>query len=179
MGKSDEEEDDHNEIEADGGQKQGDDSENIEEKHGSDAKYHFLIEPDSNLQKPLPSYIQLVNPIPNEPMYMKKRNSPKALRFFKPKLETNPARNYLQELLLYHTFGKKQYEIWTGSEITCIEDYLKERENIKKVKQQVMEWLEDVEEARNYVEETLRTKADNDEAGIDMDAEKEQEMEDC
>ena len=42
-----------------------------------------------------------------------------------------------------------------------------------------MEWLEDVEEARTYVGETLRDQENDNEAGNEMDAEKEQEINEC
>ena len=110
---------------------------------------------------------------------MKKRNSPKAIRFYKPKCDTNPEKYFLQELLLYKTFDKNVYDRWTLSEESCTEDYNKELENIKKVKEKVMEWLEDVEEARMYVEESLKNEIETEDTGIDLDAEKEQEIDDC
>ena len=110
---------------------------------------------------------------------MKKRNSPKALRFYKPKSDTNPGRYFLQELLLYKKFDKHLYERWTTTEESCSNDYHEEAENIKRVKGNVMEWLEDVEEARMYVEETLNNEVKTEETGTDMDAEKEQEIDDC
>ena len=52
-------------------------------------------------------------------------------------------------------------------------------ENIQKVKKKIMEWLEEVEEARSNVEETLKNRENTEEAGIEMDAENEQEVDDC
>lgn len=71
---------------------------NLLKKYKSDFKFHLVIQPDGNLGKKLPNHIKLVNPIDNEPPFMKKRNSPKALRFYKPKYDSDPNRYYLQEL---------------------------------------------------------------------------------
>ena len=42
-----------------------------------------------------------------------------------------------------------------------------------------MEWIQNVEEARMHVEEILKNEVDTEEAGIEMDAEKEQDILDC
>ena len=42
-----------------------------------------------------------------------------------------------------------------------------------------MEWLEDVEEGRYYVEECLKNQVDTTEIGENLDAEKEQDVHDC
>ncbi len=47
------------------------------------------------------------------------------------------------------------------------------------MKEKVMEWLEDVEEARIYVAEALHEETETGDAGIDMDAEKEQTKDEC
>jgi hypothetical protein len=54
-----------------------------------------------------------------------------------------------------------------------------EFENIKKVKRQVMEHLDDVEEARYMVEEYLKNQPKKEELAIELDPEKEQEIDDC
>ena len=56
---------------------------------------------------------------------------------------------------MYRSFDKKDYERWHDEE-NCREDYEKFKEDMKKVKSQIMEWMEDVEEARYYVEETMK-----------------------
>ena len=153
--------------------------EKLQELYGSDAKFHCFIKTDGTLGKKVPLNTKLVNPLPNEPPFMKKRNSPKALRFYKPKSDTNPGKYFLQELLLYKTFDKNLYARWTLTEENCTKDYHQYIENIHRVKEKVMEWLEDVEEARMYVEETLKNETETEETGIDLDAEKEQEIDDC
>ena len=178
VGKLRQEEDDKEDID-DEMEVVAQENENIEKLYGSDAKFHYVIQSDKECMKILPASIKLENPIPDEPIFMKKRKTPKALRFYKPKVDSNPGRFYLQELLLYLPFDKYLFEKWTSNEGICTEEYKKEQDRIMKVKQKVMEWLKGVEEARNYVEETLKNEADTDAAGIDMDAEKVQEIDEC
>ena len=174
---SDEEIEDNNEE--GNSEEQGDEKDKLKIKYGSEAKFHSLIKYNGTPGKPLPPQIKLINPLPNEPIFMKKRNSPKALRFYKPKADTNPGRYYLQELLLYKSFNKQMFDRWTKSDENCRKDYMAASDNIKKVKQIIMEWLEDVEEARLYVEETLQNEASTEEIGNAVDAEKEQEIHEC
>ena len=56
---------------------------------------------------------------------------------------------------------------------------MEKEEEIKAIKQQVMEWLEDVEEARHYVEEVLKNEVNTEDIGDELDAEKEQQDADC
>ena len=55
----------------------------IHEKYGKEAKFHLLNGSNGELGKPLPRYIQLQDPLPNEPACMKKRTSAKADRYRK------------------------------------------------------------------------------------------------
>ena len=50
---------------------------------GKEAKFHHIVRSDGTPGKKLPDYIELENPYPGEPKYMRKRKHPKALRFFK------------------------------------------------------------------------------------------------
>lgn len=105
--------------------------EHLQELYGSDAKFHCVIQTDGTLGTVLPSCTKLEKPLPNEPAFMKKRKSPKALRFYKPKQDRNPGQYYLQELLLYKKFDKTLHEQWTKIEDSCTMEYLKEKENIQ------------------------------------------------
>ena len=125
----------------------------IHAKHGKDAKFHLLVKCNGELGKPLPNYIQLEDPLPNEPPYMKKRSSAKALRFYKAKNDRDSTKFYLHELMLYQSFNKERYMGWCNNSEGCMEDYLKHEESIQKVKGQVMEWIQNVEEARMHIEE--------------------------
>ena len=78
----------------------------------------------------------------------------------------------------YKHFGPEEYERWHDDQ-KCIEDYEKYKENIKKVKAKVMEWMEDVEEARYFVEEVMKNEINLEETGDNMDPEMHQEDIDC
>ena len=147
--------------------------------YGSEAKLHVLILPDGELGKPLPASIKLKDPIPNEPPFMKKRGTPKALRFYKAKNDPNAVRFYLHELMLYCSFDRDRFSRWCESDETITKDYLENRESMNIVKSKVMEWLENVEEARMHVEESLKDQVDLSEVGEEIDAEEIQEGLDC
>ena len=61
----------------------------------------------------------------------------------------------------------------------CAEAYKEKEEEIRAVKRQIMEWLEDVDEARFYVEENLKNEAKVKEIGDAIDAQKQQDDLDC
>ena len=79
---------------------------------------------------------------------------------------------------MYKSFGPEEYDRWHDDE-KCLEDYEKFKDNIKKVKKQVMEWIEDVEEARYFVEEAMKNEVDLEETGENLDPEKHQEDIEC
>ena len=98
--------------------------------------------------------MKVENPYPGEPRFLRKRRHPKALRFYKVKRDSNPSRFFLHELMMYKSFDRDDFERWHDDE-KCQEDYQKYKDSIKNVKSQVMEWMEDVEEARYFVEEIM------------------------
>ena len=176
-GHPDDEEDDSNEDE----KTKGPTISNIEKdkiKYGQEVKFHYLITETGEMGKPLPKIIELKNPYPGEPRFLKKRRNPKSLRFYKVKKDLNPARYCLHELMMYKHFSKEDYERWHDDE-KCREDYEKFKDIIKNVKGKVMEWMEDVEEARYFVEEIMKDGIDIEEVGEDMDPEKHKEDIDC
>ena len=154
------------------------DFEKGEKKYGQEAVFHFLITETGEIGKPLPKLMKLNDPYPGEPNFLRKRKHPKSLRFYKVKRDLNPARFFLHELMMYKHFDKEEYERWHDDE-KCIEDYEKYKENIKKVKAKVMKWMEDVEEARYFVEEVMKNEVDLEETEVNMDPEKHQEDIDC
>ena len=97
------------------------------EKFGEAAKFHHVIEKTGKLGKKLPSTIALVNPLPGEPKFLRKRKNPKAIRFFKVRAENNPARFFLQELMFYTCFDEETYKRWHDDDQCCAE-YLKKTE---------------------------------------------------
>ena len=147
-------------------------------KYGKETKFHHFITSEGKLGKPLPTFVLLENPCPGEPKFLKKRKHPKALRLFKVKRENNPARFFLQELMLYTCFDEKMYNDWHDDD-KCMQAYLEKEEEIRAVKNQVMEWLEDVEEGRYFVEETMKNQIETGEIGEVLDVENEKDIEEC
>ena len=147
-------------------------------KYGQELKFHYLITETGEMGKPLPKVMKIESPYPGEPNCLRKRKHPKSLRFYKVKRDLNPARFFLHELMMYRHFGPDDYERWHNDQ-NCIEDYEKHKENIKKVKGKVMEWIEDVEEARYFVEEIMKNEVNLEETGENMDPEMHQENIEC
>ena len=151
----------------------------IMQKYGKYAKFHLIIQQDGQLGKPLPHIINLENPLPNEPPCMKKRSGPKALRYYKAKNDRDPSRVFLHELMLYKNFNKDTYGHWCSDGSVCTSEYQEHAENILNVKEKIMEWISNVEEARLLVEEIMNNNVDTDAIGEEIDAEKELEILDC
>ena len=147
-------------------------------KYGQEVKFHYLITETGEIGKALPKYMELKIAYPGEPRFLKKRSHPKSLRFYKVKRDLNPARYFLHELMMYKSFNKEDYERWHDDD-KCREDYEKFKSIIKKVKGKVMEWMEDVEEARYYVQEVMKNDVDIEEIAEDLDPEGHQDDADC
>ena len=118
----------------------------------------------------LPQTVKLSSSYPNEPPYMKKRKTPAALRFHKLNENKDSKRYFYSECLLYVPFRTEE-DIWKNvdGDITRLE------KKIRKVKSQVMEHLENNDEARLFVEETLKSQ----EVGDTLDPEGEQDRTEC
>ena len=149
-------------------------------KYGQEVKFHYLIKETGEMGKPLPNLMKLENAYPGEPKFLRKRRHPKSLRFYKVKQDLNPIRFFLHELMMYKSFGPEEYERWHDDD-KCIEDYEKYKDIIQNVKRVIMEWMEDVEEARYFVEEAMKNDidVDIDETGEAMDPEKHKEDLEC
>ena len=147
-------------------------------KFGQDVKFHYLITKMGDIGKALPNLMELKSPYPGEPRFLKKRNHPKSLRFYKVKRDLCPARYFLHELMMYKSFSSEDYDRWHDDE-KCQEDYEKHKDIIRKVKGKVMEWMEDVEEARYYVEEVMKGDVDVDQIGEVIDPENQKDNLDC
>ena len=146
----------------------------VEEEDCPDAKFHKLMwghEDEEKDNLPLPPMIKIKDPMPGELPFMKKRRTPAALRFRKHKREVDPVKFSLNEMFLFDpTVWEGLYQ-HSGEEI--MERYEQKRGSIARVKQQVMEHLEHVEEAREYVEKS--NKLDLEETGAELDPDHEQE----
>ena len=64
-------------------------------------KFHFIMTSKKNQSMPLPQSIELKTTYPSDPRYMVKRSFPAALRFHIVKMENDPRRFMLNELMLY------------------------------------------------------------------------------
>ena len=95
-----------------------------------------------------------------EPKFMKRRQIPAVLRFYKSSKDTNPLRFFLQELVLFVPFGLEENgdmkNLLQESDDQIVLLYEKYQHHIKEVKRQVLPFLEDVMEERFYVEEIRR-----------------------
>ena len=119
----------------------------------------------------LPEYLKLGDVFPGEPPFMKKRKFPAVLRFHKFKMDTHPKEYFFSESLLYKPF-KNEMEILEDLEKIDAADY---SDQIQCVKQQIMEHLENVTEARYFVEENAR----NEEIEAELNPEDVQENAEC
>ena len=147
-------------------------------KYGKEAKFHHIVKNDGKPGKKLPKYIKLERPFPGEPKFLKKRKHPKALRFFKVKQANDPVRFFLQELMFYTYFDEVTYDKWHNDDI-CTEAYLKKESEIKAVKKQVMEWIDDIDEARYCVAEALKNDDEVKEVETVLDPENKRDNEEC
>ena len=127
-----------------------------------------------NLGEKLPLIIKLKNPFPGEPPYMKRRKHPAVLRFHKFKIDTHYAEYFFSEALLYRPF-RNEIDIEIEQQSLKGLDIDIYNEELQCVKSQVMEHLENVQEARYFVQEASRCI----ETGATLDPEGEQEIDDC
>ena len=126
----------------------------------------------------LPKYFMLKNPLPGEPPYMKLRRKV-CLRWHKGTKQSHEY--FFKENQLYLPFTDEDFEdLEAESEKECRERFMEaasenEPSNVSKVKSQLMPHIEDVEEGRFKVEESLNKEQ---EAAEDLDAMNEQEKAD-
>ena len=119
----------------------------------------------------LPDRIKIKDPFPGELPFMKKRKSPAVLRFMKNKSQGNQTKFFLQELAMYDPDSCEEMYDLTDEEV--LERYQARQDKILRVKNQVMEHLQDVEEARQYVEAV--NKLDLEETAAELNAAIQQE----
>ena len=147
-----------------------------------DSKFNYVMKCFGNCNKDcglkktpkLPDYIKIQNPYPGEPPLMKKRKFPAVLRFHKFKQEKNLKEFQFSEALLYMPFLKEE-DLQTEIENLDSNSSVIFENRIQCVKKQVMEHLENVQEARYFVAENTR----KEEAELGLDPEGIQEIDDC
>ena len=124
---------------------------------------------------PLPKTIELQNPYPGEAVHMTKRTFPASLRFQKVRQANNPDEYMFNEVMLYCP----TIEEFSSELVPSL--FEEEHNGIRKVqivKSQVMEFLEDVEEAR-YFAEMHHSEEDYENIGSTLDPQQTQENADC
>ena len=137
--------------------------------------YIMTFETLESQGKELPKKIELKNLFPGEPKIMKKRTYPAALRYHKLHDANEPIKFMLSEIMLYVPLTE-EVPIDMVNEI-----YNDSYDGVRKVdlvKKQVMEYLEDVTEARYFVEEVMK-ELDIEKIGCIMDPNLEQLNKDC
>ena len=174
------EKDDSNDLEIfDSGHPVSENEEDGDNFLDEDSKFNYVMKcfghPHHNCKstktEKLPEYLKLSEVFPGEPPFMKKRKFPAVLRFHKFKIATHPKEYFFSEALLYKPF-KKEQDILDDIENLDVSEF---NEQIQCVKGQVMEHLENVTEARYFVEENAR----NEEKEIELDPEGIQENAEC
>ena len=131
-----------------------DETENdVKAKKKKENKFHFVMMADERRlgKVPLPEFIELDNPHPGEPNFMRKRNYPAVLRFHKVKASLQPEEYYYSEALLYTPF-RSEAELEKRVAEASADNYITLNSKIQAVKFQVMEHLESTEEACFMVE---------------------------
>ena len=143
----------------------------LETPESNEDKFHYIITYDKNEKLvPLKKLIYLKNPQPGECFLMKKRAYPAALRFQKIKEAKNADKFMLHELMLY---SPQREEIDIDSVREKYSEMHEGKRKVDLVKSIVMEYLEDVEEAR-YFAEIAKADMDLETTAIQLDPEKEQ-----
>ena len=143
-----------------------------------DDGYNFVVTGEEGVvvRKKLPQAVTLSDPLPGEPVILHRRNFPRVLRMFKQRFTANPHKFYLAELMLYHPFRREE-QLFPDDEKKCEELYRQNEDKIKRVKAQLMPFLESVDEAQQIYEEN-REKEETEIAevmGPELDPEWEQE----
>ena len=140
-------------------------------------KFNFVmtIDTSNSKKKILPKTIILEKVFPGEQSEMRRRLFPAALRFHKKYNATDPQRFMLSEVMLY--FPHK-VEIDIEDAPKFYEESFEGRRKVDIVKNQVMEYLQDVTEARHFVEEFLK-EAELEETKVALDPLFVQENDDC
>ena len=142
--------------------------------------FNFLITGHSgDKRRRLPNELTLEHAMEGEPKILNKRTFPRALRFFKRKLDHTPHQYYLQELMLYHPF-RNESDLFGEDSEKCQELYLRHKDEILYRKAQLMPFLQGVEEAQAIYEEMKANEVEDveEKMGPDLDPENEQEIAD-
>ena len=144
-------------------------------------KFNYLMTYRNNGRRglELPKVIEIKDALPGEAPMMKLRTRPVALRFHKIKEKKDGLRYLFNEVMLYYPL---QEELSEDQALELYEESYQDRSKVEIVKSQVMEYLDEIKEARHYVEEAhkeLDLAEVNEEIGALMDPEGELDNKEC
>ena len=137
-------------------------------------KFHYIIT-ETDDTAPLPKLIEISDPYPGEPRWMRKRKGPAVIRYHKVSKDNQYESWMLKELMLYTPYREVDLDDYENK---TAEIYKEKESWIRSVKSKVMEHLESVEEARYMVEQSTK-EVDLEGFGIQMDAALEQDQAEC
>ena len=140
---------------------------------------NYIISPDPQKQFILlPNTIKIKNPLPGEISIWRKRKTPKAIRVHKKQEDTDANRFFLSELLLYMPYTDEN-DLGCDDEEKCRNLYMENKENIQFVKRYLLPFAQGVEEARHYVQESMKNEDRPHNIGNTLDPEMEKESLEC
>ena len=151
---------------------------NIPDEKIYDEKFKYVLKHPlkEGEGEPLPKVFKIKNPFPGEPQYIQMRTRPAVIRFHKYKAARDPDKYWYSEALLYlpHRDEQDLQEQIRHAKADLEGSWDRFVEKIMHVKNQVMEFIEDNEEARVMAAELF---IDNTLTGELMDPEGEQRNE--
>ena len=146
-------------------------------------KYFYIMTHQNNGKRgvKLPKVIQIRDAMPGESEHMQLRTRPVALRYHKVKEKKDALRYLFNEVMLYYPL---QDEISEDDAVDLYEETYNDQTKVQIVKSQVMEYLDDVNLARHYVNEVHKEIEVSEaellaEVGIEMDAQGELDNQEC
>ena len=139
---------------------------------------NYIITPRHDMRIALPKMIKIKDPVPGEVAIWKKRTFPKALRIHKKKKDIDPHRYFLSELILYHNYTSEQ-DLGCDDEQRCRDLYMSNKENISFVKKMMLPYVDEVDEARYYVEQAKEHEQKVHNIGDTLDSQLEQDVVEC
>ena len=139
---------------------------------------HYIITPRHDMRIALPKIIKIKDPVLGEVAIWRKRSFPKALRIHKKKKDIDPHRYFLSELILYHNYTSEQ-DLGCDDEKKCRDLYMSNKENIDFVKKMMLPYVDEVDEARYYVEQANENEQRVHNIGDTLDSKLEQDVLEC
>ena len=148
---------------------------NLLSDHDDKFKHTMMSGTKKGTKMPLPRIFKLEDPYPGEPPFMRLRTKPQVLRFHKKKVDKDPEAYGFAESMLYLPYLRELDLLKSINDAKQAgeEAWAQFTQKISDVKSQVMEFLEDNEEARLMAAEMI---LNNELTGQHMDPEGNQEL---